>query len=298
MKREEVQMLTLNGVVYPLRKNLHTITLDRYLTITKLLAERQPITPNEKDKLVGGGYLTDGQFLTLEEETEDFKETKNRKVAAALSGIPYELLTEYPDLTDILLDGLDLSTCKPFDDYTEELVISPNDKSLRIKPHSEWTFQQWADCENSVKHAYHYPFIVSLYPYRVAGKAVRKHTYDRANKDFEDKERLLGSMPAFNIIGLLRLFLTTLADLRKEYPYIYSVSYDEAEPTGEFLMEFNNYVGWEGTIASLAESGVFGTISNVRNANAIDVLDYLNVKNGKAYAEYKDYKAKSKRNNL
>lgn len=276
----------INDVKYNVKQNTKDMTIKDYFDIQAVLARRQE---GKKTEYLDGTF--DVEYRKTEEESEDFKLEKTIDILHIISDIPKELFNEYPELV-LEIESLVESFEVDKKIWKTKKIGNITWKYDQIK---EWCFQQWVDCENASSDNLLYPFVISLYKYKVDDKTCTRK-YDRFHPDFKQKLNLWLSQDAWSNTASITSFLSSIADAKTYYPYIYGDLESSSPEAGKYMKEYFKFVKWEDTIVSIAQTPVFnsskGTLYAVRNANVIEVLQYLNIKRGRDYAEGEDYNNK------
>lgn len=310
--------IKIDDVEYSLKQNLKEITIREYFDIMKIQSKKCEKPVKESDKYVDGYYEI--EYYDTKDEPFDFTLQKTNEILHILSKIPLEILNNYPELSENLLqyveslndDSKIWKTSKIFKTISKKVEYLDNNKT-KYKMVDEiveteyvwcydepenWSFQQWVDSENSTKLGLYYPFLLSLYKNKKGSN--KKRVYSRAHPELDSIENEWLEQPAFGNINVIIYILNKMSEIRNLFFWIYEAQTKFPEPLKQMQEIYNNFAGWNDVVVSLSETNAFnsskGTLYAVRNANCVEVLEFLNWKRGKSFAEYEDYKNEELKN--
>jgi hypothetical protein len=285
-----IKEIEINEITYQLKTSFDDLTLGEWSQANKILADREKRNEEELHKHLQ--ELNDdveySEYNSPDEETDEFRYDKYARMLNVVSGIPIDILKEYTDIIDTLIDEMeDIYT----DDSEPSTKFNLDDEIWHFPSVNVMTFQQWCDAENMLSINLLNAFCILLLK---EGKQ-----YDRFHPDFDIRLELFGNEPAKGYVSSLLNFLNEMSLVRENYKFLYGGESTGSDADSPNQKAHADRFKWEEVIRSLAETQVFnsptGTLNGVRTANTLDVLDYLNVKRSKDIAESKDFKARENR---
>jgi len=276
-----MKTIKIAGKEYKIIDSEGEITLAQYSQLRMILTRKEKVKKYIEAGKVGErvGHKIEVE-LEYDEQTEDFKANKNREVVALLSNIPTDLLENYPQIADILIEKLDFGKILKKDKKVHKELIYGTDRFL-FKPINKAEFQRWSDVSRYIKQFGVWTTIL-IYFDRFNKK---RSKYNRFFPNFDMKSRLIGSLLYKEWGATVDYILNEINNIKDSFYYVYKCS-DWGDTPSKERAELSEVFGWETSIANLAESGVFGTLNDVRSSNTLEVLEYINLQTAKSRTEW------------
>lgn len=266
-----MKIIKLNKVEYEIPEKLEDVNTYVWFQCYKIQQEREVDRTFEK----GGGEV---EYLKVEDETDEFKENKFNRILSMLTNIDVEIIEEYDQIKDLLIQTMnfDLFKIKPINKFEHR------NKIWTYKPTKDWTFNQFTDFEMKFKDP------ITQIKMMIINKENKK--YDNYHRDMGTKA-FVEDLPC-TIGAAIWLSLKKEVDAIKiHFKFIFDPEFQDIPiATNAISQKHYELFSWEDVTYSIADSCAFnsskGTIHGVRTASVWDVLSYLDWKKSKNRADY------------